>query len=260
MISIIIPARNEPHLQRTIDDLFAHAETDIEVIVGLDGWKPKELHAPLSRFLVVYEEKSIGQRAMMNRLAECSTAKYVMKLDAHCSMAQGFDRVMLEDMDGKTIMAPYLLPLDADTWTVRHQPRHSMYYFDTNLVMQHGENNEEMVNETMCLQGSCFLTTRENYWKWNLCDESLGSWGGQGSELGIKAFLNGGRCVTTKKTYYGHLFRQDELDFPYERDMAQIRKSQQAIIQKYKNKKLAPLIRKFNYPCDWTKDLVKDLT
>jgi glycosyltransferase involved in cell wall biosynthesis len=241
MITVIIPSKNEPYLQKTVEDLYQHAEGEIEVLVGHD------------------EEDQIGQRAQMNKLASRANGKYIMKLDAHCSMGQGFDRIMLEDFTEDMIMAPYLLPLDAEKWQVKPQPRHSLYYFDTNLVMQHGENNDELINETMCLQGSCFLMTTDNYWKWKICEEGLGSWGGQGSELGIKAFLNGGRCVTTKKTYYGHLFRQNELDFPYERDMDAIKRSQKNIILKYRHKNLIPLIEKWNFPCDWTKSFVNGL-
>jgi glycosyltransferase involved in cell wall biosynthesis len=260
MISVLITAKNEPYLQQTIDDLFKNAETDIEVLVGLDGWKPNELHAPhLDKFMVLHEPESIGQRAMLNRLAECSTAKYILKVDAHCSFPKGFDRILLDDMEENYIMAPYLMPLDAEKWTPRMSPRHSMYYFDSNLVMQHGENNEEELVHTMCLQGSFFLMTRHNYFKWNVCEEALGSWGMQGTELGIKAFLNGGKCITNKKTYYAHLFREKAEDFPYERDMQAIRRTKDLFIQKYKTKKIAKLIKQFNYPGDWTKELVNEL-
>lgn len=260
MISVIIPAKNEPHLQRTVDDLFAHAETDIEVIVGLDGWKPEKLTAPhLNRFLAIYEEESIGQRAMMNLCAQAASGHYIMKTDAHCSFGPGWDTIMLKDIDERTILAPYLLVLDAEHWTVRPDKRTSSYVFDTNLVMHYGTENKELVNETMCLQGSCFMVSKKTYWDWNLCDESLGSWGGQGTELGIKAFLNGGVCKTTKKTYYGHLFRHSEEEFPYKRDLGAINRSQRALIEKYKNKKLAKLIRKWNYPVDWTEEAVVGL-
>ena len=36
-ISVIIPARNEPFLQKTVDDVFEKAHGDLEVIVILDG-------------------------------------------------------------------------------------------------------------------------------------------------------------------------------------------------------------------------------
>lgn len=244
MLSIIIPSKNEPWLQQTVDDIEAHAEGDIEILVGDDA------------------KAGIGQRAMMNNLAHYAYGEYIMKVDAHCSFGQGFDRIMLEDMQDNVIMAPYMLVLDGEKWITRHDKRSSSYCFDTNLVMNYNldAENKEPLNETMCLQGSCFLMTTENYWKWNICDESLGSWGGQGVELGIKAYLNGGVCMTTKKTYYGHVFRHNEEDFPYKRDLAKVSESHQAVIKQFKNKSIAGLIEKYNYPCDWTPDFVNALT
>ena len=40
MLSILIAARNEIYLQRTIEDIFTNAEGEIEIIVILDGWIP----------------------------------------------------------------------------------------------------------------------------------------------------------------------------------------------------------------------------
>lgn len=237
MISIIIPSLNEPYLEKTVKDIEAHAETPIEILVGDDS------------------VEKLGQRALMNKLASKAKGKYIMKTDAHCSFGQGFDRILLEDMEDNRILAPYLLPLNGETWRVGNN-RHSNYVFDTNLVMHHAPNNTELVNETMCLQGSCFLMTLENYWKWNICDPSLGSWGGQGVELGIKAFLNGGTCHTSKKTYYGHVFRHSELDFPYKRNLAEIDASHQEVIKRFKTKDIAPLIEKYDYPMDWTRESV----
>jgi ribosomal protein L40E len=95
-LSVIIPARNEEWLKRTVEDVLAHAERDTEVIVLCDGgWPPVALdtHPNLQ---VLYVPTSIGQRAATNIGVKLSTATYVMKLDAHVSMSQGFDRVLIE--------------------------------------------------------------------------------------------------------------------------------------------------------------------
>lgn len=241
-LSIIIPSKNEPYLQKTIEDIQRNAVTNPEILVGID------------------DEEQIGQRAQMNKMARKAKGKYIMKTDAHCSFGPGFDRIMLEDIKDNQIMAPYLLVLDTENWKVRPDKKTSSYVFDSNLVMHYGVENTELINKTMCLQGSCFVTTLENYWNWNLCDESLGSWGGQASELGIKAYLNGGECVTTKKTYYGHLFRHNEEDFPYKRNMASIDASHQAIVARLKTKEIAGLVREFNYPCNWDEEKLRSLS
>lgn len=257
-LSIIIPARNEKYLQRTIEDILEHIEGDTEIIVGIDGSKDVP---PIIGFILGYSGYQIGQRALQNILVRQSKAKYIMKVDGHCSFSQGFDVKMMEAMDNKTIMSPYMMRLDAENWTIMPQNPTSMYVFDTDLVMQHWREgqNEELINETMVPVGAAFMVSRENYWKWNLCDESLGSWGGQCTELGIKAYLNGGRCVTNKNVYFGHLFREKKEDFPYDRGEHPGQFALEELRKRYKNKSIAGLIEKFNYPPNWSKELVKNL-
>lgn len=95
-LSVLIPARNEEFLRRTVEDVLEHSEADTEVIVVLDGaWANPPL--PVHRNVqVVYHPVSVGQRAATNEAARLSRAKYIMKLDAHCSVAQGFDRILME--------------------------------------------------------------------------------------------------------------------------------------------------------------------
>ena len=68
----------------------------------------------------------------------------------------------------------------------------------------------------MSLQGSFFMCVREKYWELELCDESWGSWGQQGTEVAIKTWLSGGRVLCNFDTWYAHLFRtQHGFSFPY---------------------------------------------
>ena len=154
-----------------------------------------------------------------------------------------------------------MLALDEDTWTPRHRPMSSAYCFDTDLVFQYNTKveNKQMLNETMCLQGSAWIVAKETYFKWNLDDPTLGSWGGQGVELGIKAWTNGGRCVTNKKCNYAHLFRENEADFPYKRDKKAIKKTSVEFRKRFLNKDIEGLIKKYKYPADWSKAKVEEL-
>lgn len=239
-LSIIIPSKNEKWLQRTTTRIYDTIEMDTEVLIG--------------------EDQGMGQRALINELVKKSTAKYIMKVDAHCLFSKGFDKVLIKDMDDKTIMSPYLLVLDEKMWQPQHKPTSSNYCFDTNLVFQYNKENKELINETMCLQGSAWIVNRETYWKWNLCDETLGSWGHMGVELGIKAWLNGGVCKTNKKCHYAHLFRHIDKEFPYERDKKEIRRISENFKKRFKNKSIKGLIEKYDYPADWNKNEVDSLT
>lgn len=240
-LSILIPSKNEKYLLKTINGVKGNIEANTEIIWAEDGGE--------------------GQRALIRDLAELSDAKYIMKIDAHCTFSQGFDKILLEDMDSKTIMSPYMLPLDEESWTPRHRPMTSAYCFDTDLVFQYNTKAEDkqMINETMCLQGSAWIVNRETYFKWNLDDPTLGSWGGQGVELGIKAWTNGGRCVTNKRCNYAHLFREKEKDFPYKRDKKAIKKTSIEFRKRFLNKDIEGLIKRYKYPADWSEAKVEEL-
>ena len=239
-LSILIPARNEMFLSRTIEDIFEHIEADTEVIAVLDGrWAdpPVKDHP---RLQLIYHSESIGQRAAINEAARLSEAKYLMKVDAHCAFDQGFDRKLLEDMQDDWTMVPAMRNLWVFDWVCedghrRYQgrsgpckecgkethremvwkgkknPISTAYRFDKEMHFQYWAEYKKKQKgdlvESMSLQGSCFLVTRERYMSLGLCDEGHGSWGQQGTEVALKTWLSGGRVVVSKKTWYAHLVR-----------------------------------------------------
>src|SRR5688572_17772670 len=90
-LSVLIPARCEQFLPQTVADVLEHSKAETEIIVVLDGELPAEPIPQDQRVRVVYLPESIGQRAATNLAARLSEAKYVAKLDAHVSVAEGWD-------------------------------------------------------------------------------------------------------------------------------------------------------------------------
>lgn len=78
--------------------------------------------------------------------------------------------------------------------------------------------NDKDLTETMSLQGSFWMLTRDKYWELNICDEEFGSWGSQGIQVAVSTWLSGGRVVCNHDTWYAHCFRTQGSDFgfPYE--------------------------------------------
>ena len=274
-LSILIPSRSEQYLQRTVEDIFEHSEADTEVLVFLDEIDSsleeiyESLHSKYhERIGIFYSHESVGQRAATNELAKQSKAKYVMKLDAHCSFAQGFDRVLLSAMDDNTVMTPMLCRLDAKEWNIIATPFTKKYYFNTNLVFQYGKAEDEKDSwglvSTMALQGSCFVVSREKYWEWDIVSEKFGSWGCSGGEIAIKTWLNGGRVVTNTDTFYGHLFRgegQNVVEIPYVRPKHEIDHAYNSFRKFLQENKdgFRKILEKFNWPCGWSKELLEKL-
>lgn len=251
-LSILIPARNEMFLGITIENILKNIEGDTEVIAVLDGYTDKIPKIPSDpRVRVLYNPESIGQRAATNQACRYSSAKYVMKVDAHCAFDKGFDVKMMQEMHDDWTMIPTMFNLHAFDWVCdcgnrRYQgpktpcekcnkemkmeviwkektnPRSNFFRFDNTLHFQYwGElgkrpGYEGDIAETMSIQGSCFMLTRDKYWELNICDEAHGSWGQQGTEISCSTHLSGGRLVVNKKTWYAHMFRtQADFGFPY---------------------------------------------
>lgn len=263
-LSILIPARNEMFLSRTIEDILANIEADTEVIAVLDGQWAEPPIPQNARVNVIYLPKSIGQRAATNLAAKLSRAKYVMKVDAHCSFDKGFDRKMIEafKVAGDNVtMVPIMRNLWAFDWKCyhcgwkkyqgptpkkceqcgktdklrrkmiwvgKHNPQSTSYCFDSTPHFQYFEDwkhrpkysqdrQEKGLTETMSLQGSCWMLTRDKYWELNICDEKFGSWGSQGIEVATKTWLSGGSVLVNHKTWYAHMFRTQggDFGFPY---------------------------------------------
>ncbi|OGL35662.1 hypothetical protein A3F38_02460 [Candidatus Saccharibacteria bacterium RIFCSPHIGHO2_12_FULL_48_21] len=261
-LSILIPARNEMFTARTVQDIIENKRGKTEVIVGMDGrWsEPGVEDHPDVRIL--YLGEAVGQRAMTNRLARLSKAKYLMKVDAHCSFDEGFDSKLMADMQDDWTTVPTMKNLHAFDWVCpdghkRYQgpsgpctecgkettrdviwyakpsPNSTSYRFDKTLKFQYfGEykaKQEGDLVESMSLQGSCFMLTRDKYWELNICDEVAGSWGHQGSEVALKTWLSGGRVVVNKKTWYAHMFRTQggDFSFPWPARESEIEKARQ---------------------------------
>jgi hypothetical protein len=116
-LTVIIAGRNEEWHARTVEDVFANMKADTEVIAICDGGMPPyngiKYHPKLK---VVETRTAIGQRAATNLGASMSRAKYIMKLDAHCRVDEGFDVKMMAKMKPEYTMIPQMYRLHAFDW------------------------------------------------------------------------------------------------------------------------------------------------
>jgi len=254
-LSILIPARNELFVSNTVEDILKNKRGKTEVLVGLDGaWAdPAIPDHPDVR--IVYVGESLGQRGMTNHLARLSEAKWVAKCDAHVAFDEGFDVKLMEAIKGHDdwTIIPMMLNLHAFDWVCpeghrRYQspsgpceecgqpttrdvifkprdrtPHSTSFCFDKTLHFQYFNEFKKRpegkgdLTETMSIQGSFFMLTREKYWSLNICDENHGSWGQQGVEVACKTWLSGGRVMCLHSTWYAHMFRTQggDFGFPY---------------------------------------------
>lgn len=115
-LSVLIPSRNEMFLSRTVKGILEAKRGATEVIVTLDGqWSdpPLEDHPDLT---IIYISESVGQRAATNMACKLSNAKWVMKIDAHCILEDGFDIKLMEQTEDNWTVVPALYNLHAFDW------------------------------------------------------------------------------------------------------------------------------------------------
>jgi len=245
-VSIIIPSRNEQFMPKTVEDIFAKATGEIEVIVIKDGL----CHTPLPNKpnLEVFDFiHPLGMRHAINFAAKEATGKYLLKCDAHCMFAEGFDEALQADCDGDWLVVPRRMKLDAETWTIR-DPQHmvdyeylSYPYEKPDEIGMHGrqwperarERKDIQIDDDMSFQGSCWFMPRDYFWKLGpMQEEGYGTFMQEPQELGLKVWLGGGRQVRNKKTWYCHLHKGKQYGRGYSLE-GQNRKEAQEWCAKY---------------------------
>jgi hypothetical protein len=118
-------------------------------------------------------------------------------------------------------------------WIPKDNPQSKAYRFDTDLHFQYwpefAKKQKGDLTETLSIQGSCFLLTRERYFALDICSEDFHSWGQQGVEVACKTWLSGGRVLVNRTTWYAHMFRTQggDFGFPYENPQSLVDKNRQ---------------------------------
>lgn len=287
-LSVLIPARNEEFLSLTINDILSNIEGDTEIIVVLDGYWPDPPLKDNPRVTIIHFTEAIGQRAATNMAAQLSRAKYVMKMDAHCSVDKGFDVKLMADCEYDWTVIPLMRNLHVFDWKCMKCGRRSYQgpkpekcpvcegtdlrqrkvwkprrgtscysmLFDTNLHFQYWNERkvEGDIVDTMSFIGASWFMHRDRYWELEGLDEATGTWGQVGTEVACKTWLSGGRLCVNKKTWFAHLFRS-QFKWPYPISGRQIDRARAYSNDLWKNNKwpkqkypLRWLVEKFNPP------------
>jgi glycosyltransferase involved in cell wall biosynthesis len=239
-LSVIIPANNEEFVGVTVENILQNIEADTEIIVVLDGYWPDPPLKDHKRVSIIHHTIPIGQRAATNEGAKISNARFLMKIDAHCAVDKGFDRKLIKDFRHRNwTLIPMMHKLSAFEWECSNghkmgqgtmpskcekcesvdikkdiiwKPRGSptvSWRFDKNMQFQYWGKRRPRgrILETMSCIGACFFMQRDRFWDLGGMDEKHGSWGQFGTELACKAWLSGGKMMTTKNTWFAHMFR-----------------------------------------------------
>lgn len=217
-ISVIIPSRNEKYLGQTINDLIAKAAGSIEIIVVLDGYWPNPIIKD-DKVIYIHRGLARGMRNAINSAVAISKGKYILKCDAHCMFDEGYDVKLISDCKDNWVCVPRRYALDPEKWALVDNPKYPIDYMYLTHDL-HGEVwseknkdpklKEKPIDDLMSSQGSCWLMKRTYFDELELEDEeNYGSFWNEMQEVGLKAWLSGGRLVVNKKTWYAHWHKSE---------------------------------------------------
>lgn len=236
MLSVLIPARNEKFLNKTIKCVLHAAQEEVEVIVLLDGDPPAKPIPEWQHVRVLENDKPQGIGAASWTMANEARGEYIMKLDAHCLLADGFDIVLKEHCEYEDLLVPARYQLKDMGWKRGYGPIH--YLFLTYPWLQepqfgagmHGKKwqgpdgmakravgrvyfwperawkDRYPLDEIMAYQGSLWFMHKERFLELGGVDSRCVLWG-ESLNLSMKVFMSGGRNLRDKKTWYAHLHK-----------------------------------------------------
>lgn len=239
LVSIIIPARNEIFLKKTIEDILAKARGPIEVIPVLDGyWVNPDEFISDKRVVYLHFGQSRGMRNAINVAARVARGEFLLKCDAHVMFDEGFDEKLKAGIpdynrltsngtpgycEGLWIVIPRRKRLDAEAWAIQDVGKPDVDYEFLSSPADNGAkgniwtqravdrlNKPEFdIDENITFQGSCWFMRRDFYLDFlgGMSEVGYGTFVREAQEIGLKTWLLGGKVLTNKKTWYAHLHK-----------------------------------------------------
>jgi glycosyltransferase involved in cell wall biosynthesis len=241
-VSVIIPARNELFLGQTVNDLLVKASGDVEVIAVLDGYWPNPPLTDDKRLIQLHRGIAQGMRAAINGAANIARGDYLMKCDAHCMFADGYDEVLKADCADNWVVIPGRYSLDVEKWEIEKNGKlrrdyHYLCYPDPNKGADVGMHGVEWwdrcrqrsapeydIDDEMSSQGSCWFMTKTHFddHLHGLSEVGYGTFAQEFQEIGNKTWLGGGAVKINKKTWYAHLHKGKKYGRMYEQSRSEL--------------------------------------
>jgi glycosyltransferase involved in cell wall biosynthesis len=274
MISVVIPARNEIYLQKTIDDLTTKAKGEIEIITVLDGYWPDPILKDQPNLVLLHNTTPKGMRAAINDAVRISKGEYIMKVDGHCMFADGYDVVLANDCQKDWLLVPSRYSLTAETWERGRGPIDYLYltypFFDDDQFGYglHGKKwlaiegnmggksyygleearKDILLDDIMTFQGSCWVMHKEYFVNTiGMLDENWYNMYQEAQEMAFKTWFSGGRCVLTKNTWYAHWHKTSN---GYGLSKKEKLKSENESVEYWLQNKWPGAVRKFEWLID----------
>ena len=162
-------------------------------------------------------------RPGINAAAAVARGDYLLKLDAHCMVSEGFDVELSKACEPDWVVIPRRKRLDAEAWAIQDAGKPDVDYeylsWPDNPADFGGPGlngrpwterilarRDVEIDENLSFQGSGWFMPRVYFSRLELMDtDSYGPFWNEAQEIGFKAWLSGGRVMTNKRAWYAHL-------------------------------------------------------
>jgi len=204
-------------------------------VVVLDGYDPKKPIVTDSQVRVVRHAKNLGMREAINTGVQASRYPHIMRLDEHCMVGPGFDRLLLEHIEDNWVVTTRRYFLDPVRWEVMGdkfidyeklliitKPSGRMKFSAVEWWGRSRERRDILIDEDMAFQGSAWCMSR----KWwdsvivRLDSEGYGTLYQDTTEMLFKTWAAGGKLMLNKKTFYAHKHRSFNRTHDYPGELA----------------------------------------
>ncbi len=214
-LSVIIPTVNDPALGATVREVLTKSRTAPEIIVMADA-----VDVDIPGVRVVKNEQRFGLRGNVNKGMALASGEWLVKLDDHCMLSEGWDEILLETAEKDGIVVPRRYQLDPVHWCLfaddpdpidyeRLDIGHPEKIGGVTWRSRRKERESILLDETMVIQGSFYLLHRDHWQRIGPLDEAhYGPFTQEGIEIALKTWLGGGRVRVNKQAWYAHKHRR----------------------------------------------------
>jgi hypothetical protein len=233
-LTVIIPARHELFLKKTIEEVIGKAKGDIECLAVLDGYDiPEEevVKDPRVRYIKRPYHKELTKRHAINDAVKQASFDHIMALDAHCLLGEGYDTTLVEDCEDNEVLVLRREKLDAENWKVYRGENNELLPVDYEYYMWqliekaikgdptgglHGWRwNERTIarkdilkDDLLAFQGSQWMLHKSAFYEMGLMQtEGWTGWGMESESITFQTRLYGGRVKIDKRNFYAHLYK-----------------------------------------------------
>jgi len=225
-LSVVLPSYADPLIHPTIDSLLENSQLGdaLEIIVVLDGRWPVTPIKNDKRVRVLHRGSNGGMRESINSGMAIARGEFVGRMDEHCLVGPGYDKILTDDCLPNTIISPRRYFLDPTKWKIMEELGYVDY---ERLVIQNVGNGIRkfagqkwksrtkeraniMVDENQALQGSFWVMPKkiwDNVVGGELRTDILGPTYQDSVEVCMANWKAGGKLLLTKNTFYAHKHR-----------------------------------------------------